>query len=844
MRKLFGFIVLLAILFSISSPASAQSKIQVYYSGPKDGITTAIQLSGEVNLVDQIDQADVLVINGSLPAEQVISSHVKNGAGLVWIFGPDTTARQVSELTGAAVDWKAENSPLSLTPVGNDDPLLQQIIWTSAPQVRERYQITNIPGYTTLVKGYEDKSMVLGHGQLGQGQAFLFSAFLDGANPQIQEWAYYNYFIYALVVRAAGRTPWTFGAYPGSPVPHAPERVVLLALMIGLVVLSLVLFFFVRRYSLAHPEILDEVVSNQIQFIQREATTRWEEVGFHRPLGGFLLALMLGLVMFIPIIIYQNLILPTYILPSGQALGIWGRVVQFFNLAWQFFDMGTSVAFIKYLSQYRVHDPRRAIQFGQVFVWWQAISGAIQVAMVIALATVVVPHTAYAIYAWSVIIHAMIQIPGFYQVFRHAFTGFQRFDYAQIIDMLAGAILAIVFQPVVVSLMYLWGKSHPIFGPSMAGLLGMGIAAYLIELCSFIIGYWLYHRLGYNMKTLFLAHFDWGVVVESFRFGVFEMLGSIAWAAGQAGEIWITQSRLINYAEIWGNWGLAQNFIYSYQVLSTLFNNLMPSISESFSQGCRVLTQYYEVQAYKYGGLISAFIGAVLLAVADRFILGSTGPEFVRAAEYSIPLIIWGAIQYPSWVGDNIQLAVNRPYLKSLLILGEQTGRVVLALILVGRYQINGLIIAYFICLFGKDFTSYFVNNKVCFPHRFYVWQSLAAPILAGGLHYILLRWLTGLFWHGDQVSSVLIFLFGILFSFPVFTFLYGLFGGWDDATLEELHCAVPLTSFMQPMAWLFWASTALGAHLSPLHNRFPITIRAEALNEARQLTMEKVGLV
>jgi hypothetical protein len=56
------------------------------------------------------------------------------------------------------------------------------------------------------------------------------------------------------------------------------------------------------------------------------------------------------------------------------------------------------------------------------------------------------------------------------------------------------------------------------------------------------------------------------VVKTSFKFGVFEMLGSAAWSFGQAAEIAITQTRLINYAEIWGNWGMPQNFIFAFNV--------------------------------------------------------------------------------------------------------------------------------------------------------------------------------------------------------------------------------------------------------------------------------------
>ena len=673
----------------------------------------------------------------------------------------------------------------------------------------------------------------------------MVNAFLenDETNPQIQQWAYYNYLIYHLVARAAEQSPLSFADYPGSPVPHAAERNALWGVLGLLLITTFGAFFWVRRYSQKHPEALDQIVVNRATFETRSASTEWEDVGFHRALGGFLVALSIGLVLFIPLIIYQNLILPVYILPSAQALGIWGRVVQFFSFAWLFFDMGTSVAFIKYLSQYRVDDPKKGIQYGQVFVWWQALSGAIQVALVVAIASTVAPKSAYALYAWSVIIHAFIQVPGFFQVMRNALNGFQRQDYARYLDMGLSLVFPMIVQPLFVGLAYAWGKSHPQFGGSMGGLLGLGIAAYAAELLTFVLGWWLYRRVGYNPKVLFLAHFDWEVVKTSFRFGIFEMLGSMAWAIGQSAEIWITQARLINYAEIWGNWGLAQNFVFAFNVTQTLNDGAMPAISEAISHGKKILSQYYSVMLYKWNGMVSFFLGAVLLAVADRFILGASGPEFVRAARYVVPLAIWGTFQFPSWVGDNVQLGADKPYLKSILIFSEQIIRVVLALILLERFQINALIIAYFIGLFSKGIAAYFVNHRFCFPQRFFSWQSLIAPLLAAGIHYTWLRWLTGIIWQGDEITSVVIFLIGILPSFPVYLFLYGLFGGWDQDTLEEFENAVSLTGFAKPLVWLFWKSTELGARFSPLHNRFPIHIRAAAMQEAQELTAEKVKL-
>ena len=103
---------------------------------------------------------------------------------------------------------------------------------------------------------------------------------------------------------------------------------------------------------------------------------------------------------------------------------------------------------------------------------------------------------------------------------------------------------------------------------------------------------------------------------------------------------------------------------------------------------------------------------------------------------------------------------------------------------------------------------------------------------------------LSALIWQGDQITSIIIFFIGVLPSLPVFMFLYGLFGGWDDATLNEFREAATMTGPMRGMVvWLMVKPTALGARLSPLNNRFPISIRAAAMEEARSLTEEKVKL-
>ena len=150
------------------------------------------------------------------------------------------------------------------------------------------------------------------------------------------------------------------------------------------------------------------------------------------------------------------------------------------------------------------------------------------------------------------------------------------------------------------------------------------------------------------------------------------------------------------------------------------------------------------------------------------------------------------------------------------------------------------MIIAYFVGLFSKGIVAYFVNHRYCYPQRFFVWQSLFAPLLAAGVHFAFLRWLTGLIWQGDAVTSVLIFFIGILPSYPVYMFLYGLAGGWDTDTLEEFQHAMEMTGFLRPLVWVVWKATDLGAHLSPLHNRFPISIRPAAMRRGARINRRR----
>jgi hypothetical protein len=179
----------------IDAGRKAASPLLVYYGGPGGRVLASLKQAKTFQLTTDQTRADVLIFNGSdqsgpgvaqsHPTEfdlSTASMRLRQGAGIVLLIGPDLTAGQLSDVVGKTVNLELRKDPLSLVKASgaNDkDPLLTDIIWTSSPQVRDRWRLTdNAAGFKPLVNGYEDGSMVLGFLQVGLGRLYVFTSFL------------------------------------------------------------------------------------------------------------------------------------------------------------------------------------------------------------------------------------------------------------------------------------------------------------------------------------------------------------------------------------------------------------------------------------------------------------------------------------------------------------------------------------------------------------------------------------------------------------------------------------------------------------------------------------------
>jgi len=823
--------------------APPDSSFAVWYLGSKGRVSQALELVPDVTFVERPDEAQVLVVNDAALDEQeaqLIGRAIREGKGLLLILGPQLTPTALCTILGAEIDLGKRDDAQTLQAVpGLADPLLTQVAWKSAPQVRARSLFRGI-AIEALVTTHETGEVALGRTTVGRGTVYLMTAWLSGGhNPQFKEWAYFNYLIYHLSARAAGFPPQSFADYPASPVPHRTARLAILLAVVLMLSGTICAFLVLRRHIARRPEAVGHLV---VRVEERASSSDWEDIGFHRPLAGFLFLFLMGLVLFAPVMTYQGFLLPRYLLPWPQAMGAWDWVVGFFQLFWLVFDVGTSQALIKYFSEHRVREPGRGLEFIQFYIWWQAITGTVQLGGVALAAAFLVPRTAVAHLSFYFIVHSLIQFPGFQRLFTYVFRAFQRFDYEQIVNLVYT--VPMLFQAALVLLLRRWGAAHPVFGEAMGGVLGMGLGLYLCDYASLALGIWLYKRLGYSLKALFLPAFGWETAKEALLFGGKLTIGKVAAPLGQTVRMAILAALMLNYTEVQGNWSLAWALTVGYKALrGGLYEGLMPALSEAYNHGKRMLSTYYVSQGFKFGVWFSAFIFASLGAVADRFILGALGRDWVRAAQLAVPIFLLAALQWPLWFADRLQQAAGRPELGALMTLGEQALFIALMLLLVPPLQMWGLFLANLISVSAIGVVSWLINARWILRPRFYLWQGLAAPLLAGAVVYGLVRVGSGLLWRGDMATSLLIFLLAPWPSLPLYSFLTGLLGGWDDNGVRELERAVEMSSFARPLARIIHAGVALGSRLSPLHGRFPVSLYGRAMAEARALTAEKVPL-
>lgn len=849
MRRLQRWLTWLAVACILTSATAVLAQaptgaVGVYYVGAQDAVAEAIANANPyLVLVDRPELADVYVLNNapltSAALLAIRDQALREDVGVVIVSGtlfPNETTELRSLLGvgtfGLATDKRA---PRAVQTGEESDPLQEAIAWSSAPDIHARTVISNPNLLLPIVETSAGEPVLQRVRGREQTQVFLVGLWTeDTSNTAWTHWPYFDYLVYRLVAEAADAPRvLSFADYPRSPVPHGQLRLALTLGSIGLILITLIATFLARRALFLRPQALAPI---KTRVPTAGTASDWMRVGFHRPLAGLLFQLGSWVILFFPIIIYRTHVLPDTLIPWPQTLDFWKQVTQWANVLWIVFDLSLGVTAMRFFALHRLQTPEEGFKYLQFYIWWQLLSGAIQLALTALLSVSVLPGTNLAHLSFYLMARMLIQFPGFLHVFRYLFLARHRFDYAQLLSILSTG-LTILLQAGAAWLTGRWAAQWPDIGSDIGSILGLGIGAYLAEWLVFATGLFLYKAQGHSLRRLFTPAFDREVVGRALGFGARLTIGAAAVPLG-----YILQIQLMSQGEsLQLDWQLVFQFLIAYEILAHgLYDALIPAMTVAHTQRYGTLMRYYASQGIRYGLSISLFLLAVLAGLTDRFIAGildrAGGPWEVLLA----PLLIWGALQWLPWSAEQGLIALGRPALSSWLKVGEvalQLGGIVL---LMPRLGLWGLSVAYLGALLLRGLVGWIIAPRLGLRVHVSFWQSVIAPSGAALILYNVIRLAGDLVWTPEPVPTLIFAMSMLLVAIPGYGFLTAFLGGWDDGGIAELKRAMRLSGLGLPVSWLLYRSIRAGATISPLHGRFPVELRDLAEEEAEALTFRR----
>jgi O-antigen/teichoic acid export membrane protein len=888
--------------------ADAEAPFSIYYQGRESLILHRLELDPSTRTVATLTDTQAAVYQDQLPPPgpelNALKARVSEGMGLVVILGADVDPASLKALTDGAIEqtgvvdappgpnhaMAAEQLAAIISYLGPvDDPIGTNVSWKSAVRIHERSLLKVSPGATVMVATtsadpIRPATPILMRTRLGKGAIYILNVWikqgdlaerersylrmLQGAhgaqNYDFQRFFFFNWILYAMTRESAGVAPVRFGRWIAAPVP-GPLAVSLLMGIFGATLAAIVIgVIWARRYSKQHPEEVEHfyrrgamepkpaslgaaAMPQEIPKVTvAHGDPRWEVVGFHRPLSGFLYNYLINIVVLIPFnFVVTFWIDRNFINPFLEARGAGQAVAQVMLFLLPLLDLGTSQAMIKYYAEYRVKEPGRAITYMQFFVWFHLLLGILAVSALGLIGAIGLPGTAFAYLSWFVVLNSLAGFPPFFTSFFSLFRAQQRFDYAQLEIVLFYGMNP-VLQMTGAVLGRHWGLMHPVFGEGMGVVMGFACGSIVGNVLIGLISCVFYERMGMRLLTIMLAHFNRDTMKKSIVYGLKLTAGSVmpffTW-----GTVPVIMGALLpNFLELNEIWLVVYGLTFAYlEIGVAIFGSLMPSISESYSQNMFKLTQRYIDQGLRWGLMVTMMLGGAYIVFCGPLIEGLLPPQFSRAVGVLVLIHIFRFFDFFVRGPDQVFQATGRSGTFTLAAIIENVARIGMSWFFIKWWGFHGLFWAFTASAALKALFVWPVMARYIVAPVFSVWQTFVNPTLAALANYYILRAIAASLWHGPghTANTWLVVMITLLGSLPIYMFISAILG-WDDAELREFKDAVELVPApFRILAQLMYAVVNLGTSLSPLHNRFGAKLDVEASREAALLTAAKVQM-
>ncbi|MBD3187434.1 hypothetical protein GF325_11435 [Candidatus Bathyarchaeota archaeon] len=612
-----------------------------------------------------------------------------------------------------------------------------------------------------------------------------------------------------------------------------------------------------EEYEEANPDVEMDQVKEYVRDVKG-----WNSIGFHRVLGAIFYDYGLSIVeMILGVVILPLMILVAMPYPSSE--GYYSIAAGFFASLFTIFDFGTAYGLERFIGEYRIKNPKKMLGFMSFFIWYQMITGLVQVTVVSTFALFIFPGTDLAYAAWLFLILSTTQYPGMLGYFKSMLRGLQAFHFDNIVDFFRSNVFDLMTR-ILFILMFRWiGLNNPAIGDLMGLAIGSAIGRYVDEFINMALAIWLFNKvmkkqnLGIRARDCFnFRHIDWKVVKTAMWWGLQLSLPSMIGSLWGFASLMVTLQYLPQYA----HWNTVAGIVSAVTRILTIGSklSLTPAMAEAYMNGKVELAQFYMENAFKwYFTILFGILGlhVVFLPNLMTVILELPGAEnYELAIPFLVPMIIqsiWGPLD---GYMNGIMIGTNHPTAKTIIdILSQITGftwhffnYAILAWQV--KFGINGIVMLYSFAGFAHWLAFFFIKWLFIEFYVFHVkmpkWQCVIAPILTtvlaimpagyawlyGVYEPFLLPGLTNLM--GESVgpivaAAITLVLALVVYLFAIYLPVYAFLGGWDDFGLLVFRMAYHLSGPSKPLIFLMYKTTELGARWSKktvkLHGRFGI---------------------
>ncbi len=593
---------------------------------------------------------------------------------------------------------------------------------------------------------------------------------------------------------------------------------------------------------------------------------KWEDVGFHRPLANFFYGIAISVIGAVAGLVFMSLIY-TWLYPYPEINGYNGIAGGIYAIVFMLFDIGTAFGIERFIAEWRVKDPARMVKFTQFYIWFQMMTGIIQVVILSLLILHVIRFSELSYLTWLLLIICQKQWPGQLGIFHAVLNGLQLYDKHQILGLVSGQLFQNITNVAFILLGRWVGATNPAVGEIVGMAIGAAIGSYVDDFFAMMVAAYFFNKamkpFGYSARDCFRLEFDREIVKQCMWYGLQVSVVPLVSTAASTGVLFMmidTIPSLATYKALLGFVSGLVGFIDAGNF------SLVPSIAESYMNGKKELARFYIANSLRWNGYLMMLFTCVLLAAMPmvlEVVLDLPGLEYYsQAFIFFVPVLVHRLIlpfiAYP----DSILVGclhinfytVSRVIEEGIFLLENYLFMYVFKIQDQSIYGIVWILaMERFICRNIKMAMMWFYIHKRVFKVKFYWYQMIICPFLCG-LPIILF----GVIWkplvfdplipvfqpllaeYAVLVPAAITLLVAFI-AIPLLMFmpLNGYLGGFDDYGLMTLKKAVDLSGPSKPFTRLIYKSVLLGVRRSKLHNRFKIPWE-QSMQEIKDLMVMK----